>query len=231
MAFFLLLPGAGGASFYWRDVVRRLEAAGHEALAVDFPADDPKAGLPEYAAIAASAARGRTNVVLAAQSMGGFTAARVAERIAVKSIVLVNAMIPVPGEKGNAWGKSTGSNEARRARAKAHGYGTEVDLDTYFLHDVSPDVAREMKEHDRDETELSFEQPCEFEAWPSVPIHVLIGADDRLFPSDFQERVARERLGTSATTIETIRGGHLVGMSEPALVAEKLLAYAAADLG
>jgi pimeloyl-ACP methyl ester carboxylesterase len=43
---FVLIPGAGGAAWYWHRVVPLLQAAGHDAIAVDLPADDPAAGLP-----------------------------------------------------------------------------------------------------------------------------------------------------------------------------------------
>jgi len=43
-----------------------------------------------------------------------------------------------------------------------------------------------------------------------VPTQVLAGRDDRLFPVDFQRRVARERLGIEA---DEIGGGHLVTLA------------------
>lgn len=73
MTTFVLIPGAGGAAFIWSRVVPLLEAAGHAAIAVDLPAEDESAGLPEYADLVVTAAGGRPNVVLVAQSMGGFT--------------------------------------------------------------------------------------------------------------------------------------------------------------
>src|SRR5215471_18860652 len=96
---FVLIPGAGGgATWYWHRVVPLLRVAGNEAIAVDLPGPDPAAGLAEYADIVASAAGGRDNVVLVAQSLGGFTAPMAAARYPVAGIVLVNAMIPLPGE-------------------------------------------------------------------------------------------------------------------------------------
>ena len=59
MSGFVLIPGAGGAGWYWSRVVPLLEAAGHHAVAIDLPADDESAGLPEYADIAAAAASPR----------------------------------------------------------------------------------------------------------------------------------------------------------------------------
>lgn len=70
---YALVPGAGGAAWYWHRVAPLLEQAGHEAVAVDLPGDDPAEGLPEYAARVLSAVDGRDDVVLVGQSMGGFT--------------------------------------------------------------------------------------------------------------------------------------------------------------
>jgi hypothetical protein len=45
--------------------------AGHEAIAVDLPGDDPDAGLPEYTRLVAGAIGDRGDVVLVAQSLAG----------------------------------------------------------------------------------------------------------------------------------------------------------------
>ena len=54
-----------------------------------------------------------------------------------------------------------------------------------------------------------------------MPTTVLAGREDRLFPYEFQVRVARERLGLA---VEPLPGGHLVALSQPAALAERLLA-------
>jgi pimeloyl-ACP methyl ester carboxylesterase len=61
--------------------------------------------------------------------------------------------------------------------------------------------------------------PWALEAWPEVPTRVHVGHDDRLFPAEFQWRIARERLGIEADEIE---GGHLVALSRPAELIERL---------
>jgi pimeloyl-ACP methyl ester carboxylesterase len=63
-------------------------------------------------------------------------------------------------------------------------------------------------------------EPCRFKAWPSVPIRVIAGRDDRFFPLDFQRRVARERLGVEVTEI---RGGHLLALSNPKGLVKELM--------
>jgi pimeloyl-ACP methyl ester carboxylesterase len=224
MTSFVLVPGAGGSAWYWHRVVPLLEAAGHEALAVDLPGDDERAGLDVYADRVVGAIGERASVVLVAQSMGGFTAPLVCARVPVKALVFVNAMIPVPGETAGAWWDNVGSTEARTDAAKRHGYTTEFDVATYFLHDVPEEEIRDGAKLERPEAKIAFTQPCRFEAWPPVPTHVVVGADDRFFPREFQERVARERLGR---VVDVIRGGHLVALSNPRGLADRLVACAA----
>jgi pimeloyl-ACP methyl ester carboxylesterase len=219
MSCYLMIPGAGGAAWFWHRVAGLLEAAGQEAIAVDLPGPDPAAGLPEYTEIALAAADGRTDVVLVAQSMGGFTAPLVAARRPLKALVLVNAMIPVPGETAGQWWDDTGWEEARVQAAKEGGYSTEFDLDTYFLHDVPAEVLTGAP-GPRDETEAAFASPCDFTAWPDLPIHVVAGRDDRFFPAEFQRRLAKDRLGVEA---DVLPGGHLIGLAQPEPLARYLL--------
>jgi pimeloyl-ACP methyl ester carboxylesterase len=222
MASFVLVPGAGGVAWHWHRVVPLLERAGHQAIAVDLPGDDQRAGLSAYADLVVRAIDGRDDVVLVAQSLGGFTAPIVCARAPVHALVLVNAMIPVPGETASEWGAATGSSDARVAAAKRRGYSTEFDEATYFLHDVPEDVARDGEGRQRNEADVVFGEPCRFERWPDVPIHVVVGADDRLFPADFQARVARERLHKD---VDVIPGGHLLALANPGGLVERLCAY------
>jgi pimeloyl-ACP methyl ester carboxylesterase len=222
-ATFVLVPGAGGAGeVYWRDVVAGLEARGHTAIPVEIRGDDPALGLPEYAAITDAAIGEHRDVVLVAQSMGGFTVPMISKRDSLARIVLLNAMVPLPGETPGEWFELTGSGEARRAANDAVGRSNEFDIEEVFLHDIPADLKAEMAEGDREPADTPFGQPCTFEAWPDVPIHVLVAADDRLFPAEFQIRVARERLGLQA---DVMPGGHLVAKSRPVDLTDRLIAY------
>ena len=97
-------------SWYWHLVARRLFDAGHDVLALDLPADDPAAGLSVYADLAVAAAEDRPDLVVAAQSMGAFTAVPVCGRLPARRLVLLNAMVPAPGE-------TTGSSRSRFSAA------------------------------------------------------------------------------------------------------------------
>jgi pimeloyl-ACP methyl ester carboxylesterase len=217
---FVLIPGAGGASWYWHRVVPQLREAGHEAIAVDLPGDDESAGLPEYARLVADAIGDRDDVVLVGQSLGAFTTPLVAAKVPVRDLVLVNGMIPTPGETPGAWWENTGSLRARKAAAERGGYSTRFDLAVYFLHDVPPTVAAAGEAHQRPEADAAFESVCDFEAWPSVPTRVAAGAGDRFFPVGFQQALARDRLGLEA---DVLPGGHLIALSQPTRLANYLL--------
>jgi pimeloyl-ACP methyl ester carboxylesterase len=221
MASFVLIPGAGGVAWYWHRVVPLLARAKHDAIAVDLPSDDERAGLSAYADRVVEAIGGR-RVVLVAQSLGGFTAALVCARVPVRMLVFVNAMIPVPGETAGEWWDNTGAIAARTSAARRGGYNENFDVATYFLHDLSPDLIEEGTAHERSEADIVFGEPCRFASWPRVPIHVIAGREDRFFPVDFQRRIARERLGLE---VAGVAGGHLVALSNPRGLVRKLLAY------
>lgn len=223
---FVLIPGAGGAAWYWHRVAPLLEDAGHSAVAVDFPGDDPDAGLPEYVALALDAARDRADkLVLVGQSLGGFTVPLVAQRLIEAGqppsrIALVNAMVPLPGETPGAWWDNVEQAEARVQAAERGGWPVEFDLDAYFLHDVDADIAASGSRYERPEADAVFGSVCAFDAWPDVPTRVVSGADDRFFPLELQQRIARERLGIEPRVVP---GGHLIALSQPQALVEALL--------
>jgi pimeloyl-ACP methyl ester carboxylesterase len=220
MSRFVLVPGAGGAAWYWHRVEPELRARGHHTVAVDLPGADERMGLPEYTDQVVAVIDGQDDVVVVAQSMGAFTAAMACARVPVDLLVLVNAMIPLPGETPGQWWDNTGWQEARLAAAEAGGYGAEFDLATYFLHDVPPEVAATGADHERPEADVAFGQPCDIVALPAVTTHVIAATGDRFFPVTFQRRLAKERLGVRA---DEIPGGHLVALSRPVQLSNLLL--------
>ena len=226
MATFGLVPGAGGEAWYWHRVVPELQALGHTAIAVALPAGDESAGWAEYADAVLDAIGDRPDLVLVAQSLAGFSAPLVCEQRPIDLLVLLNAMIPKPGETGNDWWSNTRVQEAERAYYEEAGLPPETasdDLAVYF-HDVPADVVAEAATQVPEQSMTPMGQPWPLDAWPDVPTCVLAGRDDRLFPVAFQRRVARERLGLDADEID---GGHMVALSRPRELAERLEAVRA----
>jgi pimeloyl-ACP methyl ester carboxylesterase len=216
---FVLIPGAGGAAWYWHRVAELLAARGHSACAVELPADDPDAGLAAYAHAVLTAAPDAGEVVVVAQSLGGFTAPLVAGPLAARRVVLLNAMIPLPAETPGQWWDAVGSEDARLAAARAGGYSEDFDMHTYFLHDVAPDIVAAGEPHQKDQSPGPFGDPCLFDTWPA-PVTVIAGRDDRFFPLALQQRVARERVGVEPVVVP---GGHLAALSHPGEVVEVLV--------
>jgi pimeloyl-ACP methyl ester carboxylesterase len=233
VATFVLIHGAGSDSWYWHLVAAVLEAMGHDVVAPDLPCDDDSAGLVEYTDTVVGAIGSRTadddhdlDLVLVAQSLGGFTAPLVCERVPVRMMILVAAMVPAPGEAPGDWWANTGWEEAHREQAERDGRQLDGDFDPVaeFLHDVPPAVIAESVHHVREQSGTPFEKPWPLDAWPDVPTRFLLCRDDRFFPAEFQRRVVAERLGI---TPDEIDGGHLPALGRPIELARRLDAYAA----
>ncbi len=221
---FVLIPGAGGDTWFWHRLVPELEARGVAAVAVELPAGDESAGLPEYAAAVVDAVGDRRPLVVVAQSLGGFTAPLVCDLLDVSLLVLVNAMIPAPGETAGEWWEATGQAEAHAALAEQQGRPVVEDdfLDDFF-HDVPAEIVAEaLEQGGREQTAAPFASPPPVTSWPPVRTRVLVGRDDRFFPAAFQRRVAEERLGI---TPDEMPGGHCMALSQPEELADHLVAY------
>jgi pimeloyl-ACP methyl ester carboxylesterase len=215
----VLVPGAGGQAWYWHRLVPELERRGCAAVPVDLPAGDDTAGLERYtqAVLDAVGPTPGHPLVVVGQSMGGLTAPIVCTRIPVDLLVLLNAMVPRPGESGGEWWSVTGRAPPRAAAAGQAGW--PLDDDDAFLHDVPPEVlATGPTEFAQSGT--PFAEPWPLERWPDVPTRVLAGRDDRFFPLAFQRRVAADRLGLP---VDEVPGGHLVALARPAELADRLV--------
>jgi hypothetical protein len=128
---FILIRGAGGRAWYWHLVEPKLRQRGHEAVPVSLPAADDNAGLPEYAAAVVRAIDNGEprDVVVVAQSLGGFTAPIVCNQRSVALLVLLNAMIPKPGERPVEWWTNTRHEEAKRRQNQRDGRPADAPFD------------------------------------------------------------------------------------------------------
>ncbi len=231
MATYVLIPGAGGDAWYWHLLEPELRGRGHDVVAADLPANDDSAGLAEYAGAVVEAIGDRTSIVLVAQSLGGFTAPLVCERVPVDLLVMLNAMVPSPGESAGEWWTNTGHAKARAEQAARDGRNLAADEDLMdaFFHDVSPEVVAEAwARGEPRQSGTPFKEPWPLQKWPDVPTRFLQGRDDRFFPVEFQRRVVRERLGI---TPDEMAAGHLVALACPKELADRLEAYRKSFVG
>jgi pimeloyl-ACP methyl ester carboxylesterase len=211
VATYVLVHGAGSDSWYWHLVSPRLHALGHDVVSVDLPCDDDGAGLQEYADAVVDAIGDRRDLIVVAQSLAGFTAPLVCNRLPVTQLVLVAAMVPMPGESPGEWWVNTG-----------HEFPDPFDAQVVFAHDLPSELATASLDHVREQSATPFEKPWPLDAWPDVPTRFLLCRDDRFFPAEFQRRVVQERLGIVP---DEMGGGHLVALSRPEELVERLEAY------
>jgi pimeloyl-ACP methyl ester carboxylesterase len=218
---FVLVPGAGGNAGYWQLVQPLIREAGFSSTAVSLP-NWPGATFSDHADAIVVAAGAPSEVTLVAQSMGAFSAPLTCDRLPVAQLVLLNAMIPAPGETAGEWWGNTGQAEAMRANDLREGRDADAGFDaqTHFLHDIPPDVLPLLSSGDEPPADSLFETAFALNRWPDVPTTVIAGRDDRFFPYEFQRRVAKERLGLDA---EQLSGGHLLALSQPQTLARRLL--------
>jgi thioesterase domain-containing protein len=214
MTTYVLIPGAGGEAWYWHLVVPLLEAEGHRAVAVGLPASDPEAGLDAYVSAALAAAGTlEGDVVVVGQSLGGFTAPVVAERLGAVELIFVAAMIPKPGETAGDWWSTSGFRDVWGDQ--------EMDDMEHFFHDLPPAVLEEVLERgEPEQTGRVMEDPFPLTELPRIPTRGVAATNDRFFPVAFMDGLIRDRLGVEP---EHVEAGHLPALANPAGLVEVLL--------
>jgi SAM-dependent methyltransferase len=210
VAAYVFVHGAGDGAWSWELVARELRALGHETLTPALPSEDESAGWWEYADAVVQAVGDRDDLVVVAHSLGGFTAPLVCTRVPVELLVLVAAMVPVPGERAEDWWSNTD-------------YRSRDEQDVYY-HDVPPGIAADAAARSRGQAARPMGEPWPLDAWPDVPTRYLLCREDRAFPAEWLRGVVRERLGFEP---DEIGGGHLAYLSRPRELAARLAAYRA----
>jgi pimeloyl-ACP methyl ester carboxylesterase len=215
VATYVLIHGAGDVGWYWHLVEAELRDRGHDVVAPDLPCEDESAGWSVYADTVIEAIGDRTDLIVVAQSLGGFTAPIVCDRVPVALLVYVAGMVPLPGETGSGWA-SSGYEEVA---------GDQPDFDdeiAVFYQDVPPELAAEALRRGRVQVETPMLEPWPLAALPEVPTRYLLCRDDRVFSAEFLRRVVKDRLGIDADEID---GGHTPALSRPKELADRLEAY------
>ncbi len=210
MTTFAIVHGAGGSAWEWHLVAAELQARGHQVIARDLPCEDDSMTFGDYADVVVDAVGGRSDVVVVAHSLGGFTGPLVAARLPGASLVLAAAMIPRPGEPAGDWWAATG-----------HAVADEGDDAVQaFMADLSPALAAEALAHAREQSATPMAEPWPLDAWPDVPTRAVLFADDRFFPLAFMRGLYRDRLGITDPTI--VPGSHCAYLGHPVAVASAL---------
>ena len=216
MATFALIHGAGDVGWYWHLAEAQLRARGHDTVAADLPIEDDAAGLSAYADVVTDALGDRRDVVVVAQSFGGYVAPIVAELLGARLIVLVAGMVPSPGESAEEMFANTGWRPERREDNSSR---------AVFYHDVPDDLADEaIRRGGRRQSDTPGREPWPLAAWPAIHTRFLLCRNDRFFPAAWLRGVVEERL---ALIPDEIDSGHCPALSRPEELAARLDGYLA----
>jgi pimeloyl-ACP methyl ester carboxylesterase len=224
---FVLIPGAGADPRVYGATIEALRDLGHDGIAPPLPLDEPDATPSDHAdaIVAALGDPPPAPLVVVGQSLGAYSAAIAADRLGPQRLILLAPMLPTPGEAAGDWWEGTGHEEAIAPLTERLGPPSDWDEEAMaevFYHDVDPATLAASAEYEGRPSRGLFAEPFPVERWPYGPTTVLAPRGDRLFPLEFQRRLARERLGPGAEFAE-MDGGHLPFLSRPRDLAAHLV--------
>jgi pimeloyl-ACP methyl ester carboxylesterase len=212
-ATYVLIHGAGDVGWYWHRVESALRERGHDVVVMDLPVDDDSAGLSTYADVVIDAIGDRQDLIVVAQSFGGYVAPIVCARVPARLLVLVAGMIPAPGESADEMWANT---------AYAPQTLEDSSDQAIFYHDVDPELAAEALARGRRQSETPSREPLPLEAWPDVPTRFILCRQDRIFPASWLRTVVRDRLGIEPDELDC---GHTPALSRPTELVDRLESY------
>jgi pimeloyl-ACP methyl ester carboxylesterase len=200
--------------------VAELARLGHDAVGVDLPIDRADATTEDYARAAAGAFCGGAPPIVVAHSMAGLVAPLVAERIPVRGIVYLAALLRRPG-RSCADDRADGFNDD----ISPPGFGEDLLRDAQRLtYWPSAEAAGRVLYHDCSEAEIAWAfaqlrhqkgywtDRTAQTGWPSVPAISIVCAEDRAVNPHWSRRMARTWLGVEPIEFP---GGHTPHLARP----------------
>jgi pimeloyl-ACP methyl ester carboxylesterase len=208
----VLVHGAWADGSCWAEVIRRLQGAGHDVVAPQFP----------HTSLADNVARLRqvlgrdpSPTVLAGHSYGGqIITALGADTANAVALVYVAAFGLDDGESiGGLLTQGPPTPALANLQIDAQGYAwlPQDDFVGHFASDVDPADASVMFAVQQPLVTSALGDVIESPAWKSLPSWYLVAQDDEAIPPDAQ-RLFAQRMG--ATTVE-VASSHVAMTSHP----------------
>jgi pimeloyl-ACP methyl ester carboxylesterase len=218
---FVLVHGAWHDAWCWERVIPELQRRGHEAVAVSLP-QEQGAGTEAYAAAIDDAITSPTDTTLVAHSASGLVAPMVAKRRGVSELVLVAALMHVPGctwmeqrQAANFTQHSDFFNEAlTRCVVDSMGnwFWRTDDAASAFYNDCERadaiDAARRMRPQDM----TVFTEMPPLVSKVEVPTRYILCTQDHAVSRDWAIPTAREQFDA---TVEEFDAAHSPFWSRP----------------
>lgn len=227
---FGLVHGSWHGAWCWDRVIPLLEAAGHQAVAIDLPIDSLTANYETHADLVAQSVEQRSNIVLVGHSRAGNIIPRVASRLDINKLIYLCAAIragagfvPDPAvtvpthfgagfKEGIIIRREDGLTEYDKQKA------AEI-----FYHDCRPEVAAwaisKLRPQNRSDNAPTLS------AQPAVPTYSILCTEDRVVNPEWSRFASQTYLGVSPVELP---GGHSPFLSRPELLAETLVKIATA---
>ena len=234
----VLVHGAWGGAWIWRRVLGPLRAAGHEVHAVTLTGDGERAHLRHAGitlqthvadVVALVQAEELSGVLLVGHSYGGMVVTGAADRLldadpaAVRGLVYLDAMVPLPGE---GWGQAHDAETvaARTAAARANDNALPPpDPADFGIGGADRDwLLRRQVPHPFG----PYREPLPFDGdrWARLP-RTFIDCNQPAYPTI---AAMRQRVRTlPGFDVVEIKTGHCAMVTEPAALVRLLLAAAA----
>jgi pimeloyl-ACP methyl ester carboxylesterase len=232
MTLFALMHGGAHGGWCWEEVVPRLEALGHEAVAPDLPFGEQD-GVAAWTDEVVTAVGEADDVIVVGHSLGGLGVPVVAERVDARHMVFLGAVVPVPGRPFyEVLLDEPGALLIDQIPEAVSGEATLDlgDLDDgaampwafareHFYQDLGEDVARRAWRRLRAQGFTTFTELCPLTAWPDIPATYILMTEDRSVNPEWSRSVVRGRL--DADLIE-LPGGHSPFYGHPDLLTATL---------
>jgi pimeloyl-ACP methyl ester carboxylesterase len=226
----ILVHGAFAESASWDRVIDPLHAAGHPVIA----AANPLRSVAGDAAAVGDLVRTIDGpVLLVGHSYGGMVISNVDPGAGeIVGLVYVAAFAPEAGEDAIALSRRfPGSTLGETLRPTPRADGTTdltIARDRFheqFCADLPTAIASRMAATQRPVTQEALSEASGEPLWRDVPSWFLFGEEDRNIPAEL-ERFMAERAG-ALRTVGVAGGSHAVGVSNPEMTADLILAAAA----
>jgi pimeloyl-ACP methyl ester carboxylesterase len=227
MTVFSMVHGGQQGAWCFEPLIAELNDRGYRAIAVDLPIEDPSAGATEYARVVAdSLADVEEPVIVVGHSLGGIVIPLVAQLRPVDALAFICAALPLPGS----------SLEMAIAETTPGRQESNLLDDGEGWHRTEPEVARELFFYDcpraiqdwalarqRPQCEKPHREITPLQEWPGAPTVVVNGKHDRCISVRRARETTHRVFGTGPVEIEE---GHFPFLTQPALVADGLVALA-----
>ena len=232
MSTFGLVHGAWHGAWCFDDLIPELEAAGHEAVAVDMPIDTVSTPA-DWARVVVSALEDKHDLVLVGHSMAGLVIPLVAEALPVRQLTYLAGVLRGPGRslaqdyEDGVGADMTPPEFTGEGLQRGDGFtwwDPPQAAVAAMYHDCKPETARLAASKLRRQYASHWTDVSPQQDWPRVPAAYVLGQDDRVVSATWARRVVPQWLGVKPIELP---GGHSPFLARPRELARVLTRIAA----